>query len=708
METSSFYSNRASGQFPTASNIHINEVSKGVHKLNQILSACSNGLNLDRNSIEIGRELLKGAVDLEESLRMLVNFQEASEYTNSSKKKSRIKLLDEDEDDEDHNEKRVEQWKLSRPKFSFDKTSGSSRSVQGETRRQQLALPYKHETSEEPMSDSKLVPHKTFNSYVQDFSVSTHNYTSSSKSTQEKVRISNVIAKLMGLEEIPIKDGLVGGKNDQNGKEWKQGKVSRESSKQNVPLTRESRNGSDHTTNKKLNSTSITLPRRESKLQNKPEKSQETLDSGSRLVIYEKDQPMKDLKMQAVGMEAKPSPKPGTMVMKKQQNHTNHVNGLKSSEDSMKKQTHKEDKQGKTVEREGKKLVLNAELQKRAQNSKINKGEDKTINRIEQEISANSGEKRNGNNYLAKTQRKVQDQQALTQDQLPKIPDHSEEKNQKPQQPRKQNLEAKNHEAQQVEHTNAPKPRRSTAMTLQKKLPHNKFVPVDGKCVKPNEKVPMKGPEDRKHQDVNLIIDNSQRFAAKESPKIEGQSHDSSKTESQLQSNVEKGSSNPADEKPIEVSATQKRTVAAKVQRREIPEKIEVLMTRRNMAKNHLTRSTKGPANMLKELKQQMQNKNRRSKNMEEPSGSKIKEANEVMNASEIIAEPVKLEVKIENEDVQMLINSAVADEFQNPDIQNKPNLNNKVSSKKCERVILKLMIRKAYENFYFLCRVIL
>ncbi|XP_057785494.1 uncharacterized protein LOC131003046 [Salvia miltiorrhiza] len=685
METTSFYNHSSAAQFPTGSHIHVNEISKGVHKLNQILSACSNGLNLDRNSIEIGRELLKGAIDLEESLRMLVNLQDASEYTNGSQRKGRIKLLEEDEDDEDDNEKRVEQWKLDRPRFSFDKTSGNPRAVQGATRRQQLALPYKHETSEQPIiSNSQLVPHRRSNSYVQDFSLSPHNNLSSSKSTQEKGRISNVIAKLMGLEEIPLKEGLIGGKNDSKGKGLKQGKVSSESAKQKKPLTRESRNGSDLSTNTKLNSTNNSLPRRESKQQIKPEKSQETLDGGSKIVNSERNQPQKDLKMQAVGMEAAPELKPANIVMKKQQNHMNHVNGLTSFKDSTRKQTHGEDKQSKAVEGEGKMLVLNTELQKRAQSSIMLKAEDKTSNRIEQEFRANSLEKRNANNYVAQNQQNVQDQHAVLQEQVPKRPDRSVVDH-KPQQLQKQ---AKIHEAQQVEHINAPKIKRTTAMNLQKKLSRDKSTPGDGRSIKLIEKVPLRDPVNRRHQDAALIIDNLQKTAVyQQSPRLERQSHDSCKTERELQIDIAKGSSNPllAEAKPIEISATQKRTGTGKVQRREIPEKIEVLFTRRNATGNRLTRSTKRPDNMLKGLKQQMQNKNRGSRKMEEPSNCKVKEGKEgisASNASEMVTEPVTLEVKLETKDDKTIIlNSTLADEFQNQNMQNKLDLNNKGDS---------------------------
>lgn len=541
-------SHRSAGQVPTVSHIHINEISKGVHKLNQILSACSNGLNLDRNSIEIGRELLKGAINLEESLRMLVNLQDASEYyTNGSQKKSRLKLLDEEEEEEeDDHEKRVEQWKLDRPRFSFDKTSGNSRIVQGATRQKQLALQYGHEPN--------LVPHKRTNSYVQDLSLSADNYSSSSKSSKEKGRISNVVAKLMGLEEIPQREGVIGGKNDLKGKEWKQGK--------NEPLIRESRNGSDLSTNRKLNSTTSTLATRES-------------------------QPRKDFRMQTVSMEAAPDPKLATILTNKQQNHTNHANGVKSF-----------------GEREGKMLVLNGELQRREQN-----------------VSANLVEKRNANNHLARNQH------ALLQEQVPKRADNSEDKKsfaeQKPQQIQKQKPVARNHEGRQVEQVNAPKSKRSTPTNVQKKLPRDKSIPVEGRSIKPNEKPPVKDPPNRRHQDASPV-ENSQKKVT--------------------------------EEKPIEVSATQKRTVTRKVQRREIPEK---MVTRRNATGNHLTRPVKRPVNMLKDLKQQMQNKNRGSKRMEEPSDSNAKEGKEVITASGMTTELVKPEEKFETKDDQTIISNS-------------------------------------------------
>ncbi|GMH04155.1 hypothetical protein Nepgr_005994 [Nepenthes gracilis] len=162
-------------RFPTLTRLHINEISKGAQKLNQILKACSvNGLSIDRCSIEVAKQLLKGARDLEESLRMLVSLQEESEYTISPRRKSSIRLL---EDDEDGSPVTVaEQKHVDRPVFSFDYKS-------------------KPEARASMYSRNSPRPHSA--SYGSDFEVST------AISIQRTRRIPNVVAKLMGLEELP-------------------------------------------------------------------------------------------------------------------------------------------------------------------------------------------------------------------------------------------------------------------------------------------------------------------------------------------------------------------------------------------------------------------------------------------------------------------------------------------------------------------------
>ncbi|KAK6115814.1 hypothetical protein DH2020_008083 [Rehmannia glutinosa] len=601
----------STGQFPTVSNIHITEVSKGVQKLNQILRACSNGFSFDRNSIQVGKDLLKGAIDLEESLRVLVNLQEASQYANVAQKKSHLKLLEEDEDEDEDNAKIADQWKLDRPRFSFDK----------------------------PISNTKVVPHKNSTGYVQDLSLSMqvkqNNNSSSLQSTQEKKRrISNVIAQLMGLEELPHNEDSILKKNDLK---EKQGKVS-----------------SKNTNNSIL--TNNTQPIRDSRLQLKTENLRETRDGSSKMVNSERNQPRKDLKIV-------PGPELATIKINNQQSHTiaaNQVNEHQISEDSQRKQNPTVDKQSKVIERESKMLVLNTELQQKVQNSKTPKTEDKTHNRIRYQLSANSLEKRNADKDLPRNQQKPQDQRVLLQDQVLKRPEHSEDKRrteQNVQQFQKQNLMAKN-PAHKVESIVPSKSKKNTAINSHK-LSRDKSVPGNGRSMKPTEKGPMKDPPKRRHQDVVPIIDNSQQTAVNK---------ENIKKEDQIQLDKEKESRNPVltKEKPIEVLATQKTSIPRKVQKGEIPQKIDVLMSRRNAdANNHLTKSIKQPANMLKDLKQQMHNKKRICKRIEEQSDN---------NASEMTTEPVKQKDKLQNEDDNSdILNSFVSGErqIQNTQTQN-------------------------------------
>ncbi|XVF63877.1 hypothetical protein PTKIN_Ptkin09bG0121300 [Pterospermum kingtungense] len=207
----------SNSQLPTLSHLHIEEISRGAQKLNQILRACSNGINFDRYSIEIGRELLKGAMDLEESLRMLVNLQETSEYLITPQRKSRLTLLDEEEEEDENPVNMADQKQLDRPIFSFDRRSRNYSDIQ-EAARTDLklrlaALAYSSELVTNSKHEKKVLAasnshsHKRSVSYGPDIKTLTafseQNQSSSLLSKQEKSRIPNVIAKLMGLDDHP-------------------------------------------------------------------------------------------------------------------------------------------------------------------------------------------------------------------------------------------------------------------------------------------------------------------------------------------------------------------------------------------------------------------------------------------------------------------------------------------------------------------------
>ncbi|XP_020258290.1 uncharacterized protein LOC109834670 [Asparagus officinalis] len=236
----------ACDQFPFLTPLQIGEISRGIRQLNIILKTCTNGVVFSRDSIEIGRELLKGAIDLEESLRMLVSLQDASDYMSGSGRKN-IKLLKGKEDELSLEE--VNKRKLIKPKFSFDRSSKHSqhRDRQGSysdpVEQNQMASSYpeipthsnfnsnnssssssslqfsyhRRSLSSGPGSKSDVpswghaneISHgKELRSFSRDgnfsSSVKIKHDGSEARSATEKVRIPNVVAKLMGLEELPL------------------------------------------------------------------------------------------------------------------------------------------------------------------------------------------------------------------------------------------------------------------------------------------------------------------------------------------------------------------------------------------------------------------------------------------------------------------------------------------------------------------------
>ncbi|CAO2840692.1 unnamed protein product, partial [Amaranthus hypochondriacus] len=195
---------QSENQFPTLTNLHINEISKGAQKLNQLLRACSRGgFSINKGSVEIGNELWKGAMELEQSLRMLVSLQEAStDNTANSQQKSRFRLLDDNGDSEDDSSGSLEKQKqVERPVFSFDKPSKNTKvSVQ-----KLLVQPHLEDPHPKPESHisitSTSTPHRHSASSVSE--LNTSQLTNSSTLKHNAARLPNVIAKLMGLEELP-------------------------------------------------------------------------------------------------------------------------------------------------------------------------------------------------------------------------------------------------------------------------------------------------------------------------------------------------------------------------------------------------------------------------------------------------------------------------------------------------------------------------
>ncbi|KAF7822035.1 uncharacterized protein G2W53_027490 [Senna tora] len=215
----------STSNFPTLSPAHVNAISKGAQKLNHILRACSDGsLSMDRYSIEFAKQLLQGAMDLEESLRMLVDLDRSSESMKTSQKKNRITLLEEDENDDDgeDDERTIttsEQKPLARLSFSFDRPSRHSHNLQEKGNTNLMQSPHALTSSKEhrnldnekqDVNTSKLLSHKRSTSYSFDNKnlnalLKQKSQLAPKQSTKEKARIPNVIARLMGLDNLPEK-----------------------------------------------------------------------------------------------------------------------------------------------------------------------------------------------------------------------------------------------------------------------------------------------------------------------------------------------------------------------------------------------------------------------------------------------------------------------------------------------------------------------
>lgn len=182
---------------------HVGKVAIGVQKLNDILVAYSSGGAAGarrRGSVEIGKQLLRGAMDLEESLSMLMMLQDASDYMEmgNSGNGGKMLLLE-----------GKESWKSSAAPRST--TSASARLVEivdGDSEEAEQA-----DDAKSP-SDAflQIVPHGMSQSYRPNhisslqFAGAANNRKSNATSGEKdgsKVRMPSLIAKLMGLENLP-------------------------------------------------------------------------------------------------------------------------------------------------------------------------------------------------------------------------------------------------------------------------------------------------------------------------------------------------------------------------------------------------------------------------------------------------------------------------------------------------------------------------
>ncbi|XP_022873992.1 uncharacterized protein LOC111392830 isoform X2 [Olea europaea var. sylvestris] len=203
------------------SSFQIMEVSRGAHKLNEVVDLWSNGVSFDKQSKKIAQDLLKGALDLQESIAMLGKLQEASRCMAKLNKKRKEKVVEEKEvatGTEFTNSIRIgdcnQAMDFQKPRISAD---GSTRDCYEELREviresftRQNLLPKSSSTRQRDHFEgrkSDLYMDFPSTSSSQSSQVFSHDFASSDSSPlkvqQEKPKQSNLIAKLMGLEEIP-------------------------------------------------------------------------------------------------------------------------------------------------------------------------------------------------------------------------------------------------------------------------------------------------------------------------------------------------------------------------------------------------------------------------------------------------------------------------------------------------------------------------
>ncbi|XP_015691280.2 uncharacterized protein LOC102719188 isoform X2 [Oryza brachyantha] len=171
---------------PAAAPPHVGKVAIGVQKLNDILMAYSSRDTSRRSSADIGRELFRGAMDLEESLSMLVMLQDASDYMEGSGN-GKVMLLEgkENRKNSTHSARLVE---------IFDEDSETDQASNARSLSMQI-VPHKKSQSCSINNNSAFE--------LSTVTGNAKNNASEVDKDDSKVRMPSVIAKLMGLENLP-------------------------------------------------------------------------------------------------------------------------------------------------------------------------------------------------------------------------------------------------------------------------------------------------------------------------------------------------------------------------------------------------------------------------------------------------------------------------------------------------------------------------
>ncbi|KAL5079710.1 hypothetical protein RYX36_008131 [Vicia faba] len=197
----------SSGRDFDSSSLQLVEVSRGAEKLNKMIKSWSSGLRYDGKSEDIAKDLLKGALDLQESLEMLRKVQDASSSIARSKKKQ----------DEERERSRIDakmndriRMTMSNQFVEHNSAYGSSSSCREELKkvikeslvRQNLFQSTSTSEGLDSASASAAFP-STSSSQSSVVWYDKLSDSSLSPSFPKKEKTTNLVAKLMGLEQAP-------------------------------------------------------------------------------------------------------------------------------------------------------------------------------------------------------------------------------------------------------------------------------------------------------------------------------------------------------------------------------------------------------------------------------------------------------------------------------------------------------------------------
>lgn len=191
------------------SSLQLMEVSRGAQRLNNMIDSWSRGLRYDGSSEDIAKDLLKGALDLQESLLMLRKVQEASQHMATLKRRQNVKPESSrfdamPSDGTAHCDHFGEQSYPMGFQRRWPSADGSSSSCTEELKKviKESLVSQNLFTTTEGL-DSASTFHSTNSSQSSGAWNDKLSDSSFSPTTSRRERRSNLVAKLMGLEEAP-------------------------------------------------------------------------------------------------------------------------------------------------------------------------------------------------------------------------------------------------------------------------------------------------------------------------------------------------------------------------------------------------------------------------------------------------------------------------------------------------------------------------